>query len=626
MDAEWEVAENVLDLAALQADPLDEGSPLEAMLEAEYEGYDGDLDYEEPTLLAAALAAAQVRGSGGVGDASGSASGSTSGTQRPLAREEVAAATPLHPEEASAAAEEEAADTSLPSTYAHVDEELFIRLVRAGCTGWELQSAFSPVLAMHQVNYLKRKHRLQGVAVAARHEALPSVEEMDEEWRCDRHSFVQRMADAHGVSANTLRRHCEAIGFALGPPATDEEVLDGLAYLRQQIWCASLGVTFADARLRTLGIHARPEAIRRCLKTIDPFGAAVRAKQLAKTKYRYSVPGPRSLYHGDAHEKLAKLWGIWLHLLIDGYSRRICYLAARPNKFARMVQQLFLNFCEAPCELTGAPHRWSSRVRWDKGRENVLAALSQVERMGVGRGSVLTGRSIQNMRAEYVWVFVRKHITGPFRALFFDMMRQGILDISNPHDLWALHVVYLPLVQTACNDFVAMWNTHRIAGGPVVDGFGGGIPDELWQHTVLSETVRRDDEAYQQLGEQEYGVDEPTTTCEGEEHELSFAQRHTADRLASWPALQELRDEYFLQEPFSGEDAGVSDYQRYRSVSSELELAVLAFPSHSQDTLVDWEAFHNSQAASTDEWSSRVGLRSLLSTLAYARYEAGKAV
>ena len=51
----------------------------------------------------------------------------------------------------------------------------------------------------------------------------------------------------------------------------------------------------------------------------------------------------------------------------------------------------------------------------------------------------------------------------------------------------------------------------------------------------------------QQLGEQEYGVDEPTTMCEGEEHELSFAQRHTADR----PALQELRDEYFLQEPFS---------------------------------------------------------------------------
>ena len=34
MDAEWEVAENVLDLAALQADPLDEGSPLEAMSEA----------------------------------------------------------------------------------------------------------------------------------------------------------------------------------------------------------------------------------------------------------------------------------------------------------------------------------------------------------------------------------------------------------------------------------------------------------------------------------------------------------------------------------------------------------------------------------------------------------------
>ena len=47
--------EDVLDLAALQDHPLDEGSPLEALLEAEYEGYDGDLGYEEPTLLAARL-------------------------------------------------------------------------------------------------------------------------------------------------------------------------------------------------------------------------------------------------------------------------------------------------------------------------------------------------------------------------------------------------------------------------------------------------------------------------------------------------------------------------------------------------------------------------------------------
>ena len=560
-------------------------------------------------------------GASGSGTRQGS---SSSVTQRPPHEEatlgEVIPSMPGGPALARAAA------ATWPPTYAHADEDTFIELVRVGCKGWELQAAFSPPLTIDQVNYLKRKHRLQGVAVAARHEALPCFEQLDEAWQHDSYAFVQRMAEAHGVNASTLRRHCTAIGFELGPPATDPEVLDGLAYLRQQIWCASLGVTFADARLRSLGIHARPDVIRRCLKTIDPLGAVARAKQLAKTKYRYSVPGPRSLYHMDAHEKLAKLWGIWLHLMVDGYSRRILYLGARDNKFARTVQSCFLTFCEAPCELTGAPHRWSSRVRMDKGRENVLVALSQVERMGVGRGSVLTGRSIQNMRAEYVWVFVRKHVSGPFRGLFFGMMRRCILDISDPYDLWALHVVFLSLVQQACDDFVVMWNSHRIAGAPVDAGFGGGIPDQMWQHAVASETVRSDDATFQQLGDQEYGVDDPTMTCDGEGMELSFAQRHTADRLAHWPALQELRAEYFLEEPFTGADSSVADYLRYRSVSSELELAALAFPSPSDDMLVNWPAFHESQAASTDEWSSRVGLRAQLSLLAHKRYQRGDAV
>jgi hypothetical protein len=87
MADQWEVAEEMLDFAALQSNPIDEeGSELERLLEEEYNGYDGDLGYEEPTMLVAALASARLDSSGDADGASGSGTrqgSSSSVTQRP---------------------------------------------------------------------------------------------------------------------------------------------------------------------------------------------------------------------------------------------------------------------------------------------------------------------------------------------------------------------------------------------------------------------------------------------------------------------------------------------------------------------------------------------------------------
>ena len=85
-----------------------------------------------------------------------------------------------------------------------------------------------------------------------------------------------RLADEHAVPPRVVYRHLEAIGFK-PQPAEAQEVLDGLATIRQQIWCRDLGAVFADSRLRGLGIYARPALIRACLKLIDPVGAKARA-------------------------------------------------------------------------------------------------------------------------------------------------------------------------------------------------------------------------------------------------------------------------------------------------------------------------------------------------------------
>ena len=143
----------------------------------------------------------------------------------------------------------------------------------------------------------------------------------------------------------------------------------------------------------------------------------------------------------------------------------------------------------------------------------------------------------------------------------------------------------------------------------------------------------REDVEYAEQGGEEYGVDEPR---HNEVEELPYCERHVQDPLAAWPALQALRTEYFdasaapladeagcmiAPAPFDGSDHSVNDYLRYRSVSAELLAAVQVHCApDGHPTLVDWDAFHHSQAASVCDWSQRVLLRPLLSRLAYRRF------
>ena len=79
---------------------------------------------------------------------------------------------------------------------------------------------------------------------------------------------------------------------------------------------------------------------------------------------------------------------------IDGYSRLPVVLKCTDNNKAATIQQLL----EA-VELYGLP----SRIRTDKGLENVSAVDYMVSRRGVNRGSAVTGKSTLNKRIERLW-------------------------------------------------------------------------------------------------------------------------------------------------------------------------------------------------------------------------------
>ena len=307
-----------------------------------------------------------------------------------------------------------------------VDEDAFAEAVWDGATEAELLSQFGMSSAA-AVYRLKKHLGLTFLCTGGQRPVLPALEELEELWDAQPNLRPVDLAAQLGCGLRTLQRHFAAVGFCPKPEPDDGPVLEALGQLMNRGWCSNIGVSFATGCLKKkYGIYATASQIRRCLQQLDPKGVRRRAKEAAKTKFVYSVPGPRSLYHIDAHEKLAKIWGIWIHICVDGYSRYIVYLKVSTDKYANTVREIFLEAMNQPHPGDPSKRMWASRVRGDKGSENAGWVQEQIYRMGTGRGSVILGRSVQNCRAEYMWARVRRHVTDYFREMFFEMQRRGL--------------------------------------------------------------------------------------------------------------------------------------------------------------------------------------------------------
>ena len=87
---------------------------------------------------------------------------------------------------------------------------------------------------------------------------------------------------------------------------------------------------------------------------------------------------------------LTKRWRFVIHGGIDGFSCLVVFLSAATNNRATTVLDAFLGAVRQ----YGVP----SRVRSDKGRENIEVAYYMVDNCGPNRNSHITGRSVHNQR------------------------------------------------------------------------------------------------------------------------------------------------------------------------------------------------------------------------------------
>ena len=257
------------------------------------------------------------------------------------------------------------------------------------------------------------------------------------------------------------------------------------------------GESLIQGHLLSIGVRVQRKRVREVLQHLDPILRTNRWQEVIRRR-AYSVPGPNSLWHIDGHHSLIR-WRFVVHGGIDGFSRCITYLHCSTNNSSVTVMKLF----EEAVSIFNVP----SRVRSDKGGENVLVCRYMVMYRGVGRGSHITGSSVHNQRIERLWRDVYRCVCTTYHTLFYSMEAMGILDPSSESDLFVLQFVFLPYINHDLHLFASAWNHHPIRTER------NWSPKKIWLNGVLnpdnsSQTAIQDIiEAIPPEGLEMFGVD-----------------------------------------------------------------------------------------------------------------------
>ena len=202
--------------------------------------------------------------------------------------------------------------------------------------------------------------------------------------------------------------------------------------------------------LKGRGFNVERYRLRDSIHRVNGFGAQARKKGRLKRRV-YNVRGANHLWHID--HKLIK-WYIIIFGAIDGYSRLPVSLECINNNKATTVLPCFLKGVET--------YGICSRVRSDKGRENVLVANYMIEKRGSERGRMIIGPSTHNQRIERFWRDVFDRNLALYYGLFTFLEHNELLDPFNEIDIAALHYIFIPIINNKLDAWRHAWSKYRI--------------------------------------------------------------------------------------------------------------------------------------------------------------------
>ena len=286
----------------------------------------------------------------------------------------------------------------------------------------------------------------------------------------DLHFTVTEMAALLGVSPRTVARRLANLNMTIRSryASIPDQNLDDIIQDIQRDY-PNIGYRMMRSVLAARGVYIQERRVRDSLRRVDPLGTTLRwANSVRRRSYR--VPCPNALWHIDGYHALIR-WKLVVHGGIDGYSRLVVFLKCSTNNRADTVLNLFITACNS----LGIP----SRVRSDRGGENVLVATFMVLYHGSGRGSHIAGSSVHNQRVERLWRDLYTMCISIFYHLFYFLEDAELLDPENDVHLYCLHYVYVPRVNAALQMFCESWNQHPLTSCHSMS------PQQMWTRGML---------------------------------------------------------------------------------------------------------------------------------------------
>lgn len=264
---------------------------------------------------------------------------------------------------------------------------------------------------------------------------------------------VGQIADLLQVSKRTIERRLAEYGITARSfcDITNAE-LD--AHVQEiKLFNPNVGSKNLAGYLAARNIRIPRQRVRESLQRVDPLGVAARKCRSIHRRV-YCVSRPLALWHFDGNHKLIR-WRFVVHGCVDGFSRIPVYLTCRTNNRASTVLHSFI----------GAVRQWGlpSRVRSDRGGENIDVVEYMLNRSGTDRGSALVGRSVHNQRIERLWRDVYSDVLDLFYGIFMSMEDIGILDPISDIDLWCLHFCFCDVINNKLKAWVNAWIRHPLS-------------------------------------------------------------------------------------------------------------------------------------------------------------------
>lgn len=105
---------------------------------------------------------------------------------------------------------------------------------------------------------------------------------------------------------------------------------------------------------------------------------------------------------------------------------------------------------------------WPSRIRVDKGVENVLVCDAMVQARGGGRGIFIAGSSSYDQSIEILWRYFFRCVFHFYYYLFYAMEFTGFLNTGHQIHVFSQHLIINPRINKALDEFCEAFNHHKV--------------------------------------------------------------------------------------------------------------------------------------------------------------------